>query len=268
MKEQLSKIIKNPAAMSAIVGTVTFGAGTGLGYILGRRKNSYEVFEPPPRSGLVLDAEDLDEIQKNNHFAEVEDDESEENEESDAEEDEEGEDEDLDDLNAEAASRTNHSVARDFIAEKLREPVIIEEEEPEVVADNIFAGNSDEWDLAEETAKRTPSAPYVLHKDEFFADERGFHQTSIVWYAGDQMMADQQGQPIYNHAEIIGPLLFGHGSGDRHVFYVRNEKLRGEYEVFFDSGRFEVEVMGMSIEQDAEAEDVKHSNSPRRFQMD
>lgn len=253
MKEQLSKLIKNPAALSAVVGTVTFGAGTAVGYILGRR-NRYEVFEPPPRLGLVLDADDLEAIEKNNHFLDSSDDEEEEDEESDEESDVE----------------VNRTVsARDFIADKLKTPTTIVEEvvevEPVLIESNIFAGNDDDWNYEEELRKRDPKAPYVIHKDEFFNEERDFHQSTLTWYDGDKTLADEDEKPVYNYHEVIGDMLFGHGSGDPNVFYVRNERLRAEYEILYDERRFEVEVLGLQMEHEVEEQDVKRSNGLKRF---
>jgi hypothetical protein len=269
MNEQVSKLIKNPAVLSAFVGTVGFGAGAAVGYILGRR-NRYEVFEPPPRLGLVLDADDLEAIEKNNHFSDSSDKEEE-------EEDEEKKEFDPDNDFVSEADFNRMVSAKDFIAEKLKTPSVIVEEtievapevvevEPEVVASNIFAENDDGWDYEAELAKRNPRGPYVIHKDEFFNEETDdFHQSTLTWYDGDKTLADEDEKPVYNHHDIIGPFLFGHGSGDPNVFYVRNERLHAEYEILYDERRFEVEVLGLQLEAEVDAEEVKRTNGLKRF---
>lgn len=263
MKEQLSKLVHSPTGLSAVVGIVGFGAGVGLGYILGRRNSRYEVYEPAPRVGLVLNAEDLQTIRdENTSEAEASD-----------EDDEDADEDDEDDVSEESITENETYIsAKSFIEEKLRgASVVVEEtvvEEPSLPIENIFAGDDDDWNYEEEIAKRTPTAPYVLHKDEFYNEERGFYQSTLTWYEGDKTLSDQEGQPVYNYEEIIGPFKFGHGSGDKDVFYIRNEKLRAEYEILFDPGHFAVEVLGYEIEHDAEVQDVKHSHTPRRFQMD
>lgn len=258
MKEHISKIIKNPAALSAIVGSVTFAAGTGIGYILGSRRNNYEVFEPPARLGLVLDADDLKQIEENNHYSDSSDDDEEEEDEDDSS------DEDL---------VTNETVsAKDFIAEKLRTPVVIAEEiqeepqeaEPVLEEVNIFARDDEEW-YQLEVPKRNPSVPYIIHRDEFFNEEMDFHQSTLTWYEGDNTLAAEDNTPVYNHHDVIGDMRFGYGSGDPNVFYVRNEKLRAEYEILRDDGRFQVKVLGYEIEDNAETEDSKRSNGLKKF---
>lgn len=261
MNEQLSKLIKNPVALSAIVGTVTFGAGTAVGYILGRR-NRYEVFELPPRLGLVLDADDLEAIEKNNHFSDSSDDKDNEDDENEEDEGPDFDDNEVSDL------EVNRTVsARDFIADKLKVPTaVIEEavEEPEPVASNIFAEEAEAW-YKEELPKRTRTAPYVIHRDEFFNEETDFHQSTLTWYDGDKILADEDEKPVYNFHDVIGEMLFGHGSGDPNVFYVRNERLHAEYEILFDERRFEVEVLGLQLETEVEEEEVKRSNGLKRF---
>lgn len=280
MKEQLLKIVKNPASASAIVGAITFGAGVGIGYVLGRRKK-YEIFEPPTRVGLVLNADDLAELQENDHNSEFED--GEDNESEDVQSDVDAvewiETSDYIDPTANE-NETGHNdepensiSARDFIERKMNEKILIrddpeQEVEMEPVPSNIFAGDNDDWDYEEELAHRSPSAPYVIHKDEFYNDERGYSQSTLTWYAGDEILADEEEQPIYNHADVIGPMLFGHGSGDPNVFHVRNEKTKSEFEILKDPGHFKVEVLGYEIEDAAQAQDLKHAQSPKRFQMD
>lgn len=282
MKEQLLKLAKNPVSASAFVGSITFAAGAGVGYILGRRKR-YEILEPPQRVGLVLDADALAELEDNQHNVDYieneddfqpvfEDDDSESDDEEDEDEDdsesEDEEDEDDDDSE-------NHISAREFIKEKLNErlPGLIyeegqDEEVDEPIPSNIFAASTNEWDYETELAKRTPDAPYVIHEDEFHNDEAGFHQISLIWYAGDQILADQENQPVYNYSDVIGEFLFGHGSSDPNVFFVRNHETRSEFEITYDPGRFSIIAFGTEIEDEADAKDVKHSNSPKRFQME
>lgn len=130
---------------------------------------------------------------------------------------------------------------------------------------NAFASGGDNWDLLKEMRGRTESAPYVLHKDEFYADEKGYGQHSLSYYAGDNIMADEDDKPVYNHDIIVGELKWGHGSGDPLIFYVRNDKYRAEYEITYVDGLFSVEVMGEEIENNQRVRNLEHSDEPRRF---
>lgn len=130
---------------------------------------------------------------------------------------------------------------------------------------NAFATAGDTWDLLKEQRARTESAPYVLHKDEFYAEEKGYAQHSLTYYAGDQMMVDENDEIVYDINRIIGELKWGHGSGDPLVFYVRNDKFRAEYEITHVDGLFSVEVMGSEIESGRRAKTLEHSDEPLRF---
>jgi hypothetical protein len=66
---------------------------------------------------------------------------------------------------------------------------------------------------------------------------------------------------------VTGPLLFGHGSGQEYVVYIRNDERRAEYEVTRVEGRYTIEVLGYELEHDAEVEDIKHSKH-MKFRMD
>lgn len=123
------------------------------------------------------------------------------------------------------------------------------------------------WDWETENLARTTLEPYVLHKDEFYGEEKeGYTQTTLTYYAGDDILVDENDRPIYNHIAVIGPMRFGHGSDQLSVFYVRNDSLKAEYEVVLDEGLYSVEVLGLEIEEEAEAKDLKHSVP--RFRME
>jgi hypothetical protein len=107
-----------------------------------------------------------------------------------------------------------------------------------------------EWDYEKETASRSPEKPYVLHRDEFYNDEMDFTQITLTYYGGDDIMVDQDDTPIYGYSEVVGPLMFGHGSDDPNVFYVRNETRRTEYEVLNDPGSYSIEVLGLEYDDD------------------
>lgn len=130
---------------------------------------------------------------------------------------------------------------------------------------NAFATGGDTWNLLKELRGRTESAPYVIHKDEFYADEKGYRQHSLTYYAGDNIMLGDDEKIVYNHDTVVGELKWGHGSGSPIMFYVRNDKYRAEYEVTHVDGFFQVEVMGMDVEDNDRVRNLEHSGEPRRF---
>lgn len=138
----------------------------------------------------------------------------------------------------------------------------------EEVVKNIFE-NDDDWDYEAEANTRDGKSIYVIHRDEFIPDEMGYRQSTVTWYEGDKILADERDAPIYNWSSIVGTdLPFGHGSGDANVVYIRNEELRHEYEVLKDPGRFDVEVEGHQIEQDFEDQEIRHSKTPLKFRQE
>lgn len=141
-----------------------------------------------------------------------------------------------------------------------------EDEEIELERRSVFA--NDGWDLEEEMKNRRSTEPYVIHKDEYFEDDQGFTQVQLTYYAGDDMLCDEEDKPVYNFDRILGQMKFGHGSGDPAIFYVRNETRRAEYEVVRNDGHYSVEVLGLEMEVDAEQNDLRHSNSPGKFRRD
>lgn len=131
---------------------------------------------------------------------------------------------------------------------------------------NLF--DADNWNKEEEEANRGPDHPYVIHIDEFFNRESGFNQTTLEYYEGDNILADEQNVPIYAPEKIVGRLEWGHGSRDPNTVYIRNEKLSAEYEIVRNPGSFQIEVLGLEAEQEVEDDELKHSNSIRRFRPD
>lgn len=121
---------------------------------------------------------------------------------------------------------------------------------------NVFDGH--EWDYDVELPLRTREVPYIIHRDEFFenADQRS--QSTLSYYAGDDVLCDEQETPIYDYQKVVGPLTFGKGSEDISIVYVRNEKLDAEWEIVLDHGSFQAEVLGAEIEHSYEQIDARH----------
>ena len=161
-------------------------------------------------------------------------------------------------------------VGKEFVEKKMEEiiPLISEDEPVELESRNVFAGSDDDWDYETEVKSRSSSAPYVLHKDEFYADELNYSQISLTYYAGDDILVDEEDAPIYNHNQVVGPMLFGHGADQTNVFYVRSDKRRAEYEIIRDPGMYSVEILGLSLEKREISNDLRHSRHTPRFHMD
>lgn len=149
-----------------------------------------------------------------------------------------------------------------IIEERLAEDDDVGEDEVEQdtearVITNVFA-SQDTWDFEVELANRNAARPYVIHQDEFMADEMDFNQETLTYYEGDDILADADDTPIYDYQGLMGTLQFGHGTSDPNVVYLRNEVLHMEWEILRHYGRFEQEVLGLAMEKEAEDE-LRHS---------
>lgn len=222
----------DPKIVGVIAGLVGFGVGFGLGYILGKRKQEYIRIPAPSESDETWSLADLEVVP--------------------------------DEIVVE-------DVGEAFVQDKLKEIVDVElpkeEIDPIPVRETIFTNIEDNWNYAEEETHRNTENPYPLHRDEFYAEERNYSQITLTYYAGDDIMVDQEDAPVYNHVNVVGELQFGHGSGDQNVFYVRNDKMKAEYEIIKDPGLYSVEVLGLEIQENARTQDLQHAE-PRRFKRE
>lgn len=109
------------------------------------------------------------------------------------------------------------------------------------------------WSWAEQEKIREKSRIYVLHKDEFYADENGWPQVTLTYFAADDVLVDEDETPIPNYKRVVGELQFGHGVNDENVFHVRNTIMNSEYEVVRDPGSYLEIVLGMDP-QEADSE--------------
>lgn len=234
MNERLEKSLNNPVHTAIASGVVSLGVGFAAGYIWKKWRN--KPVEEGPQLELDFDTAALPTIKPPKVVVPAE-----------------------------------HPVFQEATDEDTVitiEPVGPEFEELNaVVAANVFAGDDSDWNYEEEVAQRSEDEPYVLHRDEFFEEEKGYAQITVTYYAGDEILTDDNDSPIYNHHDVIGDLRFGHGSNDPKVFYVRNDKRHAEYEVVYDPGLYSVEVLGHEIEDNARVEELRHSRVPK-FRMD
>jgi hypothetical protein len=128
--------------------------------------------------------------------------------------------------------------------------------------------NEYEWNQEEEESERSPDSPYVISREEFDVGTDDYSQTSLEYFAADSVLCDQNRVPIYNPEKIVGRLEFGRGSGESNVVFIRNESLKSEFEVTRNEGSYQVEVLGLEVEDEYEQQDLKHANSMPRFKMD
>lgn len=141
-------------------------------------------------------------------------------------------------------------------------------EEVKEVTSNIFVNGkpmNEDFDYYTELQNRTDDAPYVITEEEFFENESNFSQTSLTYYEGDDVLADEEDKVINEADDLVGSenfSKFGYGSNDRNMLYVRNVPLNAEYEIAKSRGKYTVEVLGL----DDDRNEIRHSH--RRFRGD
>jgi hypothetical protein len=281
MNERVTKILNNPTIVPISIGVVAFGAGVGLGYILGRRNKVY-VHTLPNQLEMDFNVDELAEMQevvkKRSKRASV----IPAQKVVDIPKYERGADgryvkviEEEPVLSQEIVDVPDDATVDDgknFVAEKIKEAMtttkeVVEDTIDKVVTHSIFANDDDDWNYAREVRKRTPDDPYVIHKDEFYSDEKGYTQSTLVYYAGDNILCDEDDTPVYNHDRVTGPLLFGHGSGDPNVVHIRNDSRKSEYEILYDPGLYSQDVLGLEIEDNQRVKGIEHSKN-RQFRLE
>lgn len=241
MDERTTKLV-----FPIIACVASFGAGVGLGYFLGRRRRYAPTHIVPA-------------VKKN--FQEVE-----------REIEHTLEYYDQEELKGRHPSTITNSEVEEFVAEKLKDSEEIISETrihgvtDEVMSKRLFAESDDDWNYEQELATRTDARPYIIHKDEFYGEERGYTQTTLTYYAGDNIMVDEEESPVYNHDDVVGALIFGHGSGDPNVVYIRNTLRKAEYEILYDPGLYSTEVLGLEIEPNERVKALK--NGPPKFRQE
>lgn len=254
MNDKIEEFLKQPWTIPTIIGVLSFGGGVGLGYFLSKRK--FDIFEVdvhdmpsqlkfdfnenkkdkpqvrPPKVVITEEVAVRKDILKVNNLSEL---------------------------------------RSSMLSQEEPDEEEVEKEEPyipiPVSEDSDFIDSFAEWDYEEELPKRTSTAPYILHQEEFYADELNYTQTSLTYYALDNIMADEDDKPVYNHANVTGELRFGHGSGQENVVYIRNDERRAEYEITMLEALYSVEILGLEIENNERVADLKHSKIPK-FRMD
>lgn len=257
MKINFSQVLNNQVTKYIGVGLIAFSGGTGVGYLIGRKKNKEmtHISEEPQQLSLFEQYPVL--AAKNPWIGE-------------------GETFNVPNVNLdrpwvketlmidEDGTETKEVLHSNNLKEWVK-PTVTEIDSNDDKYVNVFKSSDDQWDYEAELAVRTPNEPYVIHRDEYVCEEMGYEQTTVTYYAGDDIMTDINDVPIYNHGSIISPLKFGHGSGDPNVVYIRNEKVELEWEVLLHTGRYSVEVLGLEVERHYDHDNLAHSRTVLKF---
>lgn len=106
----------------------------------------------------------------------------------------------------------------------------------------------DDFDLEREKENRSPQRAYIISHDEFFNNDLDYSEVTLTYFEGDSVLVDENENPIRDVDSVIGGegnLSFGYGSKDKHIVYIRNEKLSSSFEVVRSFGTYTEEVLGI-----------------------
>lgn len=146
-----------------------------------------------------------------------------------------------------------------FPAEEEDQEGVVVQEVEETTQVNVFDTIEPEgpWDYSVEHKRRQPDVPYIIHVDEFNQNEPEHEQLIYTYYEIDDVLADSRDNTIDDMDAVIGLGnlgRWGHGSGDEHIIYIRNEELKLDFEVVRDRGSYEAETR----------KNIRHSYDRRR----
>lgn len=108
-----------------------------------------------------------------------------------------------------------------------------------------------EFDYEKEVPLRSSEAPYVITFEEFYRGEGDYEQTQVTYFEGDDTLVDAKENPIPDPDSIVGEdnlTLFGYGSKDGNIVFVRNEAIQVDFEIARSRGTFAEEVLGTEAE--------------------
>lgn len=112
---------------------------------------------------------------------------------------------------------------------------------------NLFEGTGD-FDYDVEVSMRKPQFPYIITHEEFLENEPEHKQIAITYFEGDGVLSDDRDQSIEELDRTVGDgniIRFGAGSNDPNILYIRNERLKMDFEIARSDGKYAHEVLGL-----------------------
>lgn len=132
---------------------------------------------------------------------------------------------------------------------------------------NIFDDpQPDPEDLGEgedEVPPRSPDRPYIIKASDWYLNETDFSQITLTYWADDDILADDADRMVNDVDNVVGNTnlhRFGTLSEDPDKVYVRNERLKVDYEITKDERSYTEVIVGVKA-----GEFDKGDTSPRRM---
>lgn len=104
-----------------------------------------------------------------------------------------------------------------------------------------------------------------ISADQWLEEGLGYGKQTISFYEDDKIFSDEREESIPNAETMVGTVLeFGFDSRDPNVVYIRNERMKMDFEIIRVNGSYASIVMGMSEEEIEEAKGTQKSNRRRK----
>jgi hypothetical protein len=93
--------------------------------------------------------------------------------------------------------------------------------------------------------------PYIITAEAFLENEADYEQITLTYYEGDSVLTDQTDEVMdtewtVRHTGFENLTKFGQLSGDENVVYICCEEEKKLFEVARSTGKYAVEVVGLS----------------------
>jgi hypothetical protein len=254
MNDKLEEVVNHPLFVPTVVGITTFISGFGAGFFFAKKRLQTEItteFEIHEVEVVDLDPEGTDEVVETTQAP------------TPVVIDEEVAKEKgiikVDSLADLTTSMVSPAIEEgDEVVVQIDEVEVTEEVVEETEEEVLEAEDGIAWDWDEELGKRLSTEPYILHLEEYTANELGFTQYALTFYAIDEVLVDDNTVPVYNHSQTVGELRFGVGSGQDDVVYIRNHERKAEYEITRLDQSYAYEIHGLEIEKNEKVKDLRH----------
>lgn len=97
----------------------------------------------------------------------------------------------------------------------------------------------DDFELSDyDKRAKAAKQPYVIHVEEFAAEEAGYSQSTVTYFPDDDILLDENDDILQEIEMYVGyhnVERFGERSGDENIVYIRNPRIEHEYEMLLET---------------------------------
>ena len=101
-----------------------------------------------------------------------------------------------------------------------------------------YAEHSKKTNKEEKKGKPMEDKPYVISPDEF-GNRDEYTQISLIYYAGDEVLADEEDEAVDDVDDVVGADFADHfGEYEDDSVFIRNDRMKCDYEILRDNRSF------------------------------